>query len=235
MYFTNRSKRLNYPNIFIEGKEIKNVDEFTYLGLTLDSDLNFKKHVKKLRNKLKFNIANFRYIRGSLTTEASHLYLHSMIFSHFMYCMTSWSQGCKTALRPLESVYKQALKIHDKKSRKHHHCAIFKKYDVLKFENLIFYNNVCFLFKIIHNIAAPPLRQFITLCSDRMTRTTRSTVRGECSLPKCRTAFARSAFSVISMSQWNTLPSEIIATTTFKIFARLTKTWLLGKQTCSHF
>lgn len=57
MYFTNRGKRLNYQNIFIDGKVIKHVDEFTYLGVTLDQIL--KKHVNKLRNTLKFSLSKF--------------------------------------------------------------------------------------------------------------------------------------------------------------------------------
>lgn len=47
MYFTNRIKHQNYPTIYINGRKIENVDEFTYLGVTLDPTLTFKNHVKK--------------------------------------------------------------------------------------------------------------------------------------------------------------------------------------------
>ncbi|KAJ0016373.1 hypothetical protein NQD34_014663 [Periophthalmus magnuspinnatus] len=47
MYFTNRHKYSDYPDIYINDKKIKNVNYFTYLGVTLDPNLNFKNHVKK--------------------------------------------------------------------------------------------------------------------------------------------------------------------------------------------
>lgn len=113
MFFKNRFKLKECPEVLVNGHAIKNVDEFKYLGVTLDPTLSFKQHVKRLSNTLKFNLINYRYIRNSLTIEASNNYLSAMIVPHFLYCMTSWSQAGKTVLRPLESLYKTALKIHD--------------------------------------------------------------------------------------------------------------------------
>ena len=81
------------------------MEELNYLGVTFDPTLNFKKHIKRLRNTIKFNLANNRFIRNSLTVEASNTYLNTMILSHFSYCLTSWSQAGKTTLRPPELLY----------------------------------------------------------------------------------------------------------------------------------
>lgn len=121
-------------------------------------NLGFKKHIKKLTNTIKFNMAQFRYIRNSFTIEASGAYLNAMIVPHFRYCMTSWSQATKTARKPLESLYKSSLKIHDKKSRRFHHCHILVKYQFLSFENLIIHKNLCLMYKILYDNAAPPLK-----------------------------------------------------------------------------
>jgi len=106
-------------------------------------------------------MAQFRYIRNCLTIEATGVYLNAMIVPHFRYCMTSWSQATKTALKPLESLYKTSLKIHDQKSRRFHHCHILVKYQFLSFENL--------MYKILYDKAAPPLKQFISLGSETTT------------------------------------------------------------------
>lgn len=202
MFFTNRRKfslcKIE-PKIIIEGQEISRVDQIKYLGVVLDSHLNFKKHIKKITNTLRINIAHFRYIRNSLTIDAFNLYLNAMIIPHFRYCMTSWSQACKTALRPLESLFKSSLKVHDKKSWLFHHCHILKKHGILSFENIIIYSNLCLLLKIINGTAAPPLKKFISLSSEITSRATRSTVRGECRIPQCKTAFGSSAFSSVAI------------------------------------
>ena len=234
MFFTNRCKLKSYPDIVVNGQKIKHVEQFKYLGVTLDPTLSFKGHVKKLSNTLKYNLANFRYIRNSLTLEASSTYLNAMIKPHFLYCVTSWSQACKTVTKPLELLYKSSLKIHAKKPRHYHHCHVLAKYDILSFENLIIHSNVCLLHKIIHNAYAPPLKKFVTLCSENTVRLTRSVTRGECSIPQRRTQFGSSSFSCVAMSQWNVLPTELILCTNPHTFSCLSKRWLLSKQVCTH-
>lgn len=103
MFFTHQFILKTYPEILVNGQLIKHVDTFKYFGVVLDSTLSFKAHVKKLCNKLKFNLVNFRCIRNSLTTEASSTYLNALIIPHFLYCITSWSHACKTVVQPLES------------------------------------------------------------------------------------------------------------------------------------
>uniref|UniRef100_A0A3Q3LKN7 Reverse transcriptase domain-containing protein n=1 Tax=Labrus bergylta TaxID=56723 RepID=A0A3Q3LKN7_9LABR len=128
MYFVNKHKNMVFPNIIVGGQMIKKVDEFKYLGVTLDHNLTFKSHIKKMCHKVKYNIANFRHIRNSLTVEASKMYLNAMIFSCFHYCISCWSQANKTVLKPIRSLHKQALKTLDRKPQQYHHCDILDKY-----------------------------------------------------------------------------------------------------------
>ena len=100
MFFTNRVKLKECPDVSVNGQTINNVDKFKYLGVTLDPTLSFKNHVKKL---------------------------NAMIMPHFLYCITSCSQSNKTVLK---SQYKSALKIHDKKPQRYHHCHILNKYEI---------------------------------------------------------------------------------------------------------
>lgn len=180
-------------------------------------------------------MAQFRHIRNSFTIEASGAYLNAMIVPHFRYCMTSWSQAPKTARKPLESLYKSSLKIHDKKSRRFHHCHILVKYQFLSFENLIIHTNLCLMYKILYDNAAPPLKEFISLGSETTARATRS-MRGECRIPKRRTAFGNSAFSCMATRQWNMLPTELKKkkSTNSYMFIRQAKKWLLSNQICPH-
>ena len=42
--------------------------------------------------------------------------MHAVIFSHMSYCVTVWSQAHLSKIKPIASLYNQALKIMDKKS-----------------------------------------------------------------------------------------------------------------------
>lgn len=157
-----------------------------------------------------------------------------MIMSHLTYCITSWSQANKTNLKPLESAYKNALKILDKKNKLYHHCFILNKYSLLNFENLISLFQLQLVYKIVHNLAPPPLKAFVHLTADTTVRVTRSRTRGECSIPKYDSALARSSFSYASVQKWNKLPSEILSLNDYRAFTKEVKVWLLKNQRCSH-
>lgn len=86
---------------------IQKAESVKYLGVVLDRTLSFKKHASKLIK----NLSQFRYIRPQMSTDAAKLYMHAMIFSHFTYCITTWSLSTNSVLQPLQSLYKQALKI----------------------------------------------------------------------------------------------------------------------------
>ncbi len=63
MFFSKMKACSSNADIFINGEKIEIVTEFNYLGLTLDSNLSFKKHVKKLVRTIKYSLINFRQIR----------------------------------------------------------------------------------------------------------------------------------------------------------------------------
>ncbi len=83
------------------------------ISYTQYSDLSIKTQAKKVCNRVKNNLANFRFIRNCMSTEAARMYMNAMIILHLTYCLTSWSSSSN--LRPLESLYKQTMKILDKK------------------------------------------------------------------------------------------------------------------------
>ncbi len=113
------------------------VNEFKYLGITLDPQLKFDVHMKRLSKTVKTSLNFFRLIRSCLSFKAAHLYLHAMILSHLSSCITAWDMTTHSGTRPLSSLYKQALKILDRKPQKWHHCKIIQKHNLLNFSNCI--------------------------------------------------------------------------------------------------
>jgi len=112
--FSKRQIEMTRSNIFLKQEEIQIVNEFKYIGVVLDPTLSFKNHVNCLSKTVKFNLANFKYIRPSLSCKAARMFLHSMIFSHIECCFINWSLTNATTLKPIESLFKRALKIFDR-------------------------------------------------------------------------------------------------------------------------
>ncbi len=154
--FITKTKNLSVvPDVFVSGERLQVVSEYKYLGVLIDSKLSFKAQVKKVCNRVRFSLSNFRFIRDYMSSDAALMYMHSMIISHITYCLTTWSQASITTLKPLESLYKQSLKTLDKKSVQFHHCSILKKYNLLSWDNLIKYVHICLPFKTMHSLSSP--------------------------------------------------------------------------------
>ena len=48
MFFTKRATDATEPDVYVSGEKFQVVSDFKYLGIILDSNLSFKKHVKKV-------------------------------------------------------------------------------------------------------------------------------------------------------------------------------------------
>ena len=188
MFFTKTNSSSVEPDVFVSGERLQVVSEYKYLVVLIDSKLSFKAQVKKVCNRVKFNLSNFRFIRDYMSTE---MYMHSMVISHIIYCLTTWSQASNTTLKPIESLYKRTLKILDKKPVHFHHCPIFKKYNLLSWENMIKDVDVCLMYKIIYGLISPPLRQFVNIRTTAY-GFTGGAARGDCIIPLRKSTFSQS-------------------------------------------
>ena len=141
----------------------------SYDGAMLNITVLLRSMWKKVIQMTKFNLDNFRFIRNCLTTEVAKLYFKSK------------GQACCTTLKRIQSVYKQALKVLDRKPNSHHHCYILRKHELLSWETLVQYTDACLVFKILNGLAPPPLSIFVQLKTQTYgSRSTRSAMRGDC-------------------------------------------------------
>ncbi len=101
----------------------------------------------------------------------------------------------------MQSVYHQAIKVLDKKPNRYHHCNCFRNHNLLSWDNFVKFTDACLVYKILHGLAPPPLSAFIEQKTTDDSRT-RSAARGECIIPRRRTAFGQSAFSVRVSHTW---------------------------------
>ena len=115
MLFSRQPTAGQQPSVMVGGERLEVVEYFKYLGVIFDSNLNFKQHVKKVKNTIKFNLSNFQHIRPFLTMETAKTYMHAMIFTHISYCYTTWSHTSESTLKPIKSLFKRTLKTLDKK------------------------------------------------------------------------------------------------------------------------
>lgn len=220
-------------NLEINGQKIKQVPQIKYLGLVLDSHLNFESHIKKVCGVAKANLYTFKVIRDCLPFHAAQIFMHSMIFSHINYCITSWSQANVTATMPLKRIYNRAAKILAKKPIRSHHCVSLVQLKMLNFENFIKNAQLKLVHKCLYQQAPQVLCDSIVPLRSVGSRT-RAAYNRNCKVPIRETAFGRTAFTVQGTNNWNNLPTGLKLETDWVRFKYKLKQFLVGGQTCDH-
>ncbi len=114
----------------------------------------------------------------------------------------------------------------------YHYCTILKKFNLLHFDSFVFYSDVCLMYKIIHNLAPPPLRG--CLAHNGSAGRTRASARGDFVPQYRKTVFGQTAFSVRVVRLWNSLPTNIRSIDRYAVFKINLKHWLLLEQICNH-
>lgn len=81
--FTSQQANDSKPSVYVNGKRLDVVEQYKYLSFLFDSNLTFR-NIKKTTNIIKFNLANFHYIRPFLTSQAAKTDLHTKIFFSYI-------------------------------------------------------------------------------------------------------------------------------------------------------
>ena len=225
----------NPPPITVEGSTLNTVSSVKYLGVHFDSTLKFKTHIQKLSKTMNMTLRTFGHVRKSFSKEAASAFYHSMISSRFKYCITCWSQAPSTARKTLESLYKRAAKILDKKDWDYHHCRVYNNCGLLNTDNQIIHSNLILIHKIINEGASPSLREYIQPIASTAARVTRASSNRDCKIPFRSSTFGQAAWSVRGITEWNRLPSKLKSIPSTKVFSSQLKQLLLGKQICQCF
>ena len=104
MIITNKRNIIIPEFIIIDKIKIKIVESFKLLGITIDNQLNFLKHVKELKlsvNKRLYSINRLYH----LTFEVKLQFFKTFILPHFDYCMTLLIYYPKGSIQKIANYY----------------------------------------------------------------------------------------------------------------------------------
>ena len=99
-------KELPEVNISVDGVALKNVTSYKYLGLTLDSQLRYTKHVNKVISGVSLKLKHFRRMRSFLNTKAAVMVYKNMLLPIIEYgdiFMTGSSAETKRKFQVLQN------------------------------------------------------------------------------------------------------------------------------------
>ena len=106
----------------------RNVNEFNFLGLTLDCNLNFKTHTKIIAAKISRVIDVLHKLKYIFPVYLLRMIYNSLILPHLNYCLLAWETQCPN----IELLQKKAVRVVNFKSPVAHTEPILKGMNQLK-------------------------------------------------------------------------------------------------------
>ena len=98
-------------NIHINNIKIKNLNEVTLLGIKIDKNLTFKKHISELCRSASYKLHTLCRIRKYLTFEKAKLLANAFINSQFNYAPLIWMFANKSSIDKILKIHKRTLQI----------------------------------------------------------------------------------------------------------------------------
>lgn len=204
-------------------KSIEKVDCFKYLGVTLDENLSWDKHINSLHNKLKYSIRKFYHLRNFCEVSLLRTLYYALVQSRLEYGLGCWGGAYSYLINRLRTTQNHFIRIILSKNIRDSSFPLFKQLKILPIEHLFVFKVLKLFFLRSGNIAP---NEFSYL--------TRSINRKKIKLPKVQKTIFRKSNQYLGPKYFNLLPYEIKNCNSFKTFSVKVKNWIfLQENICS--
>ena len=131
----------------INNTNIEKVEQFKFLGLTLDSNLNWKKHSDNITNKCSQIIGILNRLKQILPQNIKIMLYNALLLPHINYCLVTWGYQCKR----INILQKRAIRLITLSTYNCHTAPLFKKLKLLTIKDMLALQELKFYYKLTHN------------------------------------------------------------------------------------
>ena len=204
-------KRCNYTmNIVINDKPLKQKQVIKYLGIMIDSELNWKSHISLICKKISKSIGILSKIRHYLLPNLLKMLYFSLIYPFLIYGVTVWGNTYPSTIKPICILQKRAIRLITFSHYTEHTGPIFKELTLLKFTDIVFLQTALFMYELYNNSLPSVFDDKFQLVSKTHPYRTRFSSRCSYKLPSFRTNYGKFNIQYSGPKTWNSIPSNII-------------------------
>jgi len=204
-------------------------DDIKLLGVTIDHQLKFKKHIANICRKASQQLNILKRIGKHLTKLGKLTVYHTFIMSNFNYCPLIWHFCGATETKKMEMIQERALRFiyndylssYDSLLEKSKMpCLKLRRMRILALET----------FKIIYKESPFYLHDLITVKNNFYSFRYKNTAE----IPKVRTTtYGIKSFRYSAAKLWNSLPDSFRQISSFNVFRSNINGWTGESCTCS--
>ena len=205
MVFRSDKKKVVYPKLLINNIEIERVDYFNFLGLQLNHNLNWNKHVNYVSLKIS-KISGILYrLRSEFPTYILKSIYNTLLLPHLTYCILSWG----SQIGKIHLLQKRAIRNVTKSAYNAHTEPLHKEQNILKVHDLYRLSILKFYFKLKNDNLPYYFNSFTPQFSlGHMHYNLRNPVR---QLPMIKNEFPKQSLRYKLIATLNKIPDSVLA------------------------
>ena len=228
IYFgnTRQIQKCEISSINVAGDLILRTDIIKYLGVWLDSGLNFKTHITKKCKAAMLNFIRIWSIHNLLTQDTTASLLLSLCISHLDYCNSILYGLPDNTLEKMQQIQNMCAHLVLRRTKWDSATECLASLHWLPIKQRIKFKLCILTYKLLHNEGPKYLQGLLQYI--KPTRTLRSSNDHYLLvIPRTRLkTFAERSFKVAAPTVWNELPHQIRSTPTLLKFKNKLKTHL---------
>ena len=213
-------------NLKISGMPVEQSIYVKYLGLIVDSHLNWKKHVHEVSKKISRGIGILSKLRHFVTDDILTQLYYSLVYPFLAYGLVVWGNTYATTLKPIVTLQKQALRTITFLKRDAQSSPIFSQLGLIKFMDLVTMQTATFTFEYYHNLLPKAFDNYFTFISSKHNYNTRLGSKSTYYIDHIRTNYANFNLHFSGPSIWNKLDEELKSLSLCLFKQNLTKQFL---------
>ena len=202
-------KKVDTPSFSIGGSDIDLIKNVKYLGVQLDSNLDWDQHMKVLCGKVSRAIGFLKYAKKFVPKDTLIQMYRGIVEPHFRYCCSVWGSCGETKLQALQKLQNRAARIVSNSSYDTSATLLIKNLKWLTVTDMIKSETATVTYKALTGLAPSYLSNLFTKNSDRNIDISLRNAATDLYIPRMTTCKGQKAISFRGAKTWNQLPLEV--------------------------
>ncbi len=197
-----------------------------FLGVLIDSKLNWKQHIDRTRNKLAKCTALLYKASDVFDSNTVYMLYCSLFLPYLNYCVEIWGNTYVSNINKIMVIQKRAIRIVHYANRYTHSNPLFSRCKTIKLYDIIRYKTGIFMYEAYHSNLPTNLQTYFTLVHENSDHNTRQ--RDNFRVTFARTTLRKSSLIWQGVFIWNSLEENLKKSKTLASFKKQYKLTLLN-------
>ena len=217
--------RTNFK-VSVNQSELQECNEYKYLGVYFDKNLNWKYHIGHVCQKISKSCGSLTKLRNCVDVNMLRDVYHALIHSYLRYGIIAWGSASQVDLKKIQNIMNRAIRIMSFSPFGNINIKpVYEILEILKLDEIYTLEIAKFSYRKINDLLPTEIANYFQIRSSENNRPRRTRTPSERVI--FNTSFGAKSISKKSRDIWDEIPTEIKIVPMFKTFKRMYKSHLI--------